>query len=209
MTKEKIVEAYSDYINEYSERPRSVANFAKNLNIEEVQVYEYFASFCVMESYIMDHFVKNAINLTQKNVEISEKDVAKESLLTFYYSFIEILTANRSLVLFIMPSGKIQYLNSKVLQSAKVSFLDFFNDLNFEMHALSFIPESTIRSKTKETVLWGQFQTILMYWLSDQSSGFEKTDQFIEKNLKLSFDIADSNITESLVDFGKFLFNKS
>lgn len=209
MTREKVVEAYSEYINEFGERPKSIAIFAKNLNLEEVQVYEYFTSFCAMDSYIIDHFVKNAINLTKKNFEVSENNVAKESLLTFYYSFMEVLTANRSLILFIMASGKIQSLNSKVFKAAKGSFLEFFNTLNFDISAVSFIPDSNIKTKTKETILWGQFQTIVMYWLKDESPHFEKTDQFIEKNLKLSFDIADSNIVESLVDFGKFLFNKT
>jgi hypothetical protein len=48
-----------------------------------------------------------------------------------------------------------------------------------------------------------------MYWLKDTSPDFEKTDLFIEKSLKLSFDIVDSSVAESFIDFGKFMFSKS
>ena len=66
-----------------------------------------------------------------------------------------------------------------------------------------------MKDKALETAAWMQFCSILLYWLKDTSPDFEKTDVFIEKSLKLSFDLAESNVMESVVDLGKFMFGKS
>ncbi|MFT4661174.1 MAG: hypothetical protein ACI8XB_001445 [Patiriisocius sp.] len=209
MKREKVLEAYSEYISEFNERPKSIAAFAKNIQLEESDIYEHYASFSIMEAQIMNHFVENAISLTRESLNELNHAIAKESLLTFYYSLSEVLTANRSLVLFLMRAEKTHSMNLKKLKVAKSSFLQFFNDLNYDIVALSFIPDSAIKAKTKETAVWGQFCSILFYWLKDESPNFEKTDVFIEKSLKLTFDIAESNVAESFIDFGKFLFKKT
>ena len=209
MTAKQIQEAYSNYLNAHGMRPKIFALFAKEIGIEESLIYEYYTSFSSLEADILNHFVLNAINLTKENKKDSENMAAKESLLTFYYSLIEVLTLNRSLVMLIIPVGKNLMAKTNELKVAKKTFLDFFNDLDFNISALSFVPESTIKSKAKEAAAWGQFCTIMSYWIKDDSKKFEKTDVFIEKNLKLSFDIAESNVVESIVDLGKFLFKKS
>ena len=48
----------------------------------------------------------------------------------------------------------------------------------------------------------------LKFWLDDDSAGLEKTDLFIEKSVKLSFDLMQIKPLESLVDFGKFIFKE-
>jgi hypothetical protein len=44
--------------------------------------------------------------------------------------------------------------------------------------------------------------------MKDQSPGFEKTDIYIEKNVKASFDVVYSVPFDSLFDFGKFLWKE-
>ena len=45
--------------------------------------------------------------------------------------------------------------------------------------------------------------------MKDESANFEKTDIFIEKSLKLSFDLTESNVVKSIFELGKFLIGKS
>ena len=99
-------------------------------------------------------------------------------------------------------------LKTKVLNQSRSSFLEFLNELNIDFSAFSFIPNSDIKDKTSDVLAWIQFESILWYWVKDESVNFERTDVFIEKSLKLSFEIIESNIPESLVDFGKFIFKK-
>jgi hypothetical protein len=44
--------------------------------------------------------------------------------------------------------------------------------------------------------------------MDDSSSSFEKTDIFIEKSLKTSFDLIDTTPLKSIIDFGKFLYKE-
>ena len=87
----------------------------------------------------------------------------------------------------------------------KFGVLDpFDSNLSF----LSFLPGPSIEKKTIEVAAWIQFISILKYWIHDCSPGFKKTDVFIEKSLKFSFELSESNVLNSMVDLGKFMMNK-
>ncbi|MFT6500874.1 MAG: AcrR family transcriptional regulator [Crocinitomicaceae bacterium] len=209
MEAQEILSAYSEHVIEHNARPNSMAAFAKKLEISESHIYKYYANFKKMESEIFKHFIDNAIELADKNAENSEHQDSRESLLTFYFTLTEVLKANRSLVVFMLPGDRTSISQLHLLKSAKSSFLNFIKKLDLETPALSFIPDHKMKDKALETGAWMQFCSILLYWLKDTSPDFEKTDVFIEKSLKLSFDLAESNVMESMVDLGKFMFGKS
>jgi hypothetical protein len=48
----------------------------------------------------------------------------------------------------------------------------------------------------------------MKFWLDDTSPSFEKTDIFIEKSVKASFDLIDTTPLKSIIDFGKFLYKE-
>lgn len=83
--------------------------------------------------------------------------------------------------------------------------MEYVNSLDINIEALSFIPSDKVKEKTLEVAAWSQFITILAFWMNDDSADFERSDIFIEKSLKLSFDISDSTILHSIVDLGKFV----
>jgi len=205
MEKETLLEGYGVYLLEHQSRPKSMYHFAQHLKIDEQNIYAHFASFDSMESAIMGQFVENARDLALQ--QAAEDDAFKEQraqLLTFYLTLVEVMKANRSLTLLLLPKGKDQLQAWKNLKSAKHIFLEYINTLGITIEALSFIPSDTVKDKALEVTAWGQFLSILGFWIKDDSADFERTDIFIEKNLKLSFDIADSNIIQSIVDLGKF-----
>jgi ubiquinone biosynthesis protein COQ9 len=49
---------------------------------------------------------------------------------------------------------------------------------------------------------------ILKFWMEDESPAFEKTDIFIEKSVKASFELMNITPIESLIDLGKFLYKE-
>lgn len=55
---------------------------------------------------------------------------------------------------------------------------------------------------------WIQFLVTLRFWLDDESIRFEKTDLFIEKSIRATFDLIDITPLESVIDFGKFLIKE-
>ena len=101
MQKEDILAAYSEFITKHNKRPLNMATFAESLKISEVEIYEFYSDFSVMDAEIMNHFILNAIDLTKKSSDQGESN--KEILLIFYYTLVEVLKANRSLILFLLP----------------------------------------------------------------------------------------------------------
>ena len=54
--------------------------------------------------------------------------------------------------------------------------------------------------------LWVNFVFIINFWLKDNSKGFEKTDEAIERSVNLAFDLMGKSALDAALDFGKFLF---
>ena len=208
MEKDEILKAYSNFVLEKNRRPESVYSFTKYVEIEENKFYDHFSVFEELEQEIINSFVQNAVDLTTKEQK-KDSEGPKESLLTFYFTLTEVLKANRSLVKFILPLEKGELMRFRSLKLGKRTFLKFVDSLQVDAMALSFIPNEKFRDKAIASGAWLQFCSIVLYWLKDDSKGFEKTDLFIEKSLRLSFDLTESRAVESFIDLGKFMFGKS
>ena len=50
--------------------------------------------------------------------------------------------------------------------------------------------------------------TIFKFWLHDTSQGFEKTDAFIEKSVRLTNEMVHALPVDSIMDFGKFIIKE-
>lgn len=208
MEKDEILKAYSNFVLEKNRRPESVYSFTKYVEIEENKFYDHFSVFEELEQEILNSFVQNAVDLTTKEQK-KDSEGPKESLLTFYFTLAEVLKANRSLVKFILPLEKGELMRFRSLKLGKRTFLKFVDSLQVDAMALSFIPNEKFRDNAIASGAWLQFCSIVLYWLKDDSKGFEKTDLFIEKSLRLSFDLTESRAVESFIDLGKFMFGKS
>ena len=208
MEKDEILKAYSNFVLEKNRRPESVYSFTKSVEIEENEFYNHFSVFEELEQEIINSFVQNAVDLTTKEQK-KDSEGPKESLLTFYFTLAEVLKANRSLVKFILPLEKGELMRFRSLKLGKRTFLKFVDSLQVDAMALSFIPNEKFRDNAIASGAWLQFCSIVLYWLKDDSKGFEKTDLFIEKSLRLSFDLTESRAVESFIDLGKFMFGKS
>ena len=49
---------------------------------------------------------------------------------------------------------------------------------------------------------------LLKFWMDDSSPSFEKTDMAIEKSVQTVFELFDNTPLDSVIDFGKFLWNE-
>ncbi|MGZ3822880.1 MAG: TetR family transcriptional regulator C-terminal domain-containing protein, partial [Mucilaginibacter sp.] len=60
-------------------------------------------------------------------------------------------------------------------------------------------------SNRYKDALWVQFVFVLNFWINDDSTGFEKTDEAIEKGLNVTFDLFQRSPIDNLFEYGKFL----
>ncbi|HRV54375.1 MAG: TetR/AcrR family transcriptional regulator [Mangrovimonas sp.] len=207
ITENEIIDFYMQYVLNHGEKPKSVYFFAKENHFEEGEFYLHFSSFEALEKEIFHHFGKHTLDTLNKSEDYSKFDT-KNKLLSFYFTFFENLTANRSYVVYSINQHSNKLKNLKTLSKLKTCFTDYISSLNFDMMDTKIENIEKFKSKILVETAWIQLMLTMEFWLKDTSKGFEKTDIFIEKSVNTSFDLIQAAPLKSLVDFGKFLYKE-
>ena len=205
ITSETVLSAYMNHILEHGTRPKNVFVFAKELKISEQEFYQHYASFDVLEQEVFTTFFTNTLELLHKNKDYSTFD-SKNKLLSFYFTFFEIMNRKRSYIIHMLSQGKMESMKS--LAPLRKHFKAFIDDL--ELDSLDLVQENLnrIKAKSLSEIAWAQLLFTVKFWMSDTSPGFEKTDVFIEKSINTTVDLVASKPFEGLIDLGKFLFKE-
>jgi hypothetical protein len=207
VTKEKIVSMYMHYRLENNERPKSVYQFAKTNDIDETFFYTFFGNLESIEKEIFKMFFDKTIELIHKDSNYENYDM-KSKLLSFYFTFFEIISANRSYVVLSLKEHQNQLKNLMQLSSFRSGFKTFISEIYSSEMKIENEKLQNLQKKAIQETSWIQFLVTLKFWLDDESASFEKTDIFIEKSVKLSFELMNTAPLDSLIDFGKFLFKE-
>ena len=208
LTAEAVMTMYMEYVLEHGHRPASVFKFCKEHNIDEGAFYNFYGSFQGIREAIWVAFYENTVAVLHKNQEYTTYP-NREKMLSFFYTFFEILTANRSYVLFALQEQKDQLKSLAQLRDLRLKVREFASDLieqsneekssRFTKNPVSIFSEGA----------WLQTLFLMKYWMDDNSARFEKTDVAIEKSVNAIFDVFNTTPLESVLDFGKFLFKEN
>jgi AcrR family transcriptional regulator len=196
-----------DDVLNHNKQPSSVYSFAKENNFEEALFYRHFGSFDAIEKGVFKAFFNNTITLLEKSEDYGDFD-ARNKLLSFYYTFFENFTANRSYVVHAIAGNKNQLKSIEALSELKKSFSEYIENLDIQTIDLKEERLEKLQLRSLKESAWFQLLVTMKFWLDDTSSSFEKTDIFIEKSVKASFDLIDTTPLKSIIDFGKFLFKE-
>ena len=207
LTSDSIITSYMEYVLENNSQPSSVYAFAKENKIKEIEFYEHFVNFDSLEQSIFKAFFDNAFDVLEKSTEYKTYDT-RNKLLSFYYTFFEILTLNRSYVVYALKHKNNDFKKLKALVKLKKRFVLFIQHLDIELIDLSQVNFEKIQNKSLQESAWLQLLFTMKFWLEDSSASFEKTDIFIEKSINASFDLINISPLKSFVDFGKFLIKE-
>ena len=202
-----IVDFYMEHVLKHDKQPKSVFSFAESYNFDESLFYSYFTNFEALEQHIFKVFFDNTVSLLSQSEDYINFD-ARNKLLSFYYTFFEILTANRTYVVCVLENKEYNLKKLRVLSQLKQSFTNYINHLDIKTVDLKQDTIDNVLNKTLLESAWFQLLVTLKFWLDDTSNSFEKTDVFIEKSVNTSFDIIDIKALKSIIDFGKFLFKE-
>ena len=202
-----IISMYMDYVLEKNEEPKNVYSFCKEHKIEETDFYKFFGSIDALKQDIWVKFFENAqASITKEDDFESYSD--KNKLLTLYFTLFEILTLNRSFVLFSLKENKEGLKNLKSLKQFRNQFKDFIVTI---IDSDTSVTNDRISKVTKPVFsegAWIQFLFLLKFWMDDTSKEFEKTDVLIEKSVNTVVDLLNTKPLESLFDLGKFLWKE-
>jgi len=207
LTQNTLVKLYMDYVLEHNHAPKSIYTFSKSNGFEEADFYQFFANFEVLESAIFSLFFTNTLETLETSKDYPTYD-SRNQLLSFYFTFFENLTANRSYVVYALNESSNQLENLKKLKGLRSKFLNYIDQLDIEVLQIKNKQLEQIKDNVVQETYWIQLMLTLKFWLDDTSTSFEKTDIFIEKSINASFDLINISPLKSFVDFGKFLIKE-
>ncbi|TXD81316.1 TetR/AcrR family transcriptional regulator [Subsaximicrobium wynnwilliamsii] len=202
-----IISMYMDFVLEHNKQPSTVYAFAKANNFEESKFYEFFGSFEAVEEHVFKAFFDNSLVVLEKSPEYQNFD-PRNKLLSFYFTFFENLTANRSYVIYALKEQKNDMKRLKVLTKLKGAFTHYIANLGIDLIDIKQAQLDKIQTRGLKETAWLQLLLTMKFWMDDTSASFEKTDIFIEKSVNTSFDVLDVAPVRSLIDFGKFIFKE-
>ncbi len=187
--------------------PVSVYKFCKEHKIAETDFYAHFGSLESLQKEIWVSFFNQTQDLLAKDESYAGYG-NREKMLSFFFTFFELLGLNRSYILFALGQ-----------QASRLQELDQLKGLRGAMKAYSrdLIAEANTEKSNRFTRhnpevfsegAWLQLLFLLRFWMRDGSPGFEKTDMAIEKSVNTIFDVFDNTPLERVLDFGKFLYKE-
>ncbi len=203
---EELQNAYVDYVLTHGTKPKSVYVFAKANNLTEEEFYNYFASFEGIEQSIWTDLCQKALTGVE-NQEVWSQYSSREKALAFFYAFIELLKSKRSFVLYSLKHSGMMIGTPSAITGVKNIVEAFATGIiNQGIESGELANRRFFTSKYKDA-LWIQFGFILNFWAKDNSVGFDKTDEAIERGINVTFDLFEKSALDSLFDFGKFMMN--
>lgn len=122
--REKIVNAYIKYLLINGKNPESVYIFCEKQGTTEADFYREFSSFETLQKELWNDFIVTTISTLRVTPEYADYSV-REKLLSFYYTFMEVLKQNRSLVLYFFQKQNKHDIIPSFLKNARKSYLDF------------------------------------------------------------------------------------
>lgn len=206
-TQNSLIELYMAHVLEHNHAPKSVYAFAKSNGFEESEFYKCFANFETLENEIFSLFFTNTKDALESSKDYPNYD-SRNQLLSFYFTFFENLTANRSYVVYALNESSNKLENLKKLKGLRSKFLDYIDELDIEVVQIKNKQLEQLKDNIVQESYWIQLMLTLKFWLDDTSVSFEKTDLFIEKSINASFDLISISPLNSVVDLGKFLFKE-
>ncbi|WP_395077837.1 TetR family transcriptional regulator C-terminal domain-containing protein [Flavobacterium sp.] len=202
-----IISLYMNDILEDNHNIKNVYVFCKKNNIQESDFYSFFGSLDAVKQSIWTKFLENAIATLEKDVNYANYP-DKNKLLSLYFTLFEILTLNRSYVVYSLMENKQGMKNLKDFKHFRNHFKSFIKDIMETSTSENSSRVAKVARPVFSEGAWIQFLFILKFWIDDTSKSFEKTDIIIEKSVNTVVDLLDTKPLENLFDLGKFLWKE-
>jgi hypothetical protein len=207
ITDDQIITIYMDQVLQHNAEPKNVYLFCHENKIVESDFYAFYGSLEALKQDIWLKFFEN-VKSTVESDENYATYSNKNKLLTLYFSLIEVLTLNRSYVVFALKEDKNMLKNLQQLKTFRNHFKSFIVDMINTQTSEEDFKVNKIAKPIYVEGAWVEFLFILKFWLDDTSKGFEKTDVMIEKAVKATFEVLDTTPLDSLLDLGKFVWKE-
>ena len=209
MDKAQIKQAYLDFVRRENRPPASVYIFANQLSLPEAEFYKLYANFEAIDREIWADYGREAREKAAQE-PVWATYGAREKLLAFYYTLLELLKQNRSYALLSLRRSlrRMLGITPRVLDDFRQDFEYFVLDILAEGRRSGEVATRPLVMEGYPRLFYRQALFVLGYFAKDESVNFERTDAAVEKAVTLSFDLVGRNTLDSAVDFVRFLLQK-
>lgn len=205
ITPKNIIDAYLKYVLTEGKQPASVFKFADDMGMSEADFYSHFTSFESIEKSIWENLMGETLTALEKDSNY-ESFNAREKLLSFYFTHLEVLKGKRSFIMMRWSGLKDSMKTPDALKPYKEHFLKFAKRVIVEGINGDEIKERSFISDRYNQAFWLQLVFVIDFWIKDTSADFEQTDAAIEKAVNLSFELLSESTLDRAIDFVKFLW---
>jgi hypothetical protein len=201
----KLESTYKDYVLVNGQQPASVYKFCLDLGITEDEFYTQFGSFEGVEKSIWKGFIDEAISRLESDKTFSTFNT-QEKVLAFYYTLLEIFKSSRSFIISQLSNHKKLEVIPAFLKDFKFRYEEFIGGVLNDGLSSGEVAKRPYLDKRYPKLFWAHFALLLLYWKDDASPAFEQTDAYVEKSVRLAFDLIGKGVVDSALDFAKFIY---
>ncbi|MEM9016083.1 MAG: TetR family transcriptional regulator C-terminal domain-containing protein [Verrucomicrobiota bacterium] len=209
MDPQHVIDRYIETVLETGHPPVSVYAFAKSLEVGEREFYEHFPSLEALEGMTWAKTVHDTVAAVESGEEWASFS-ARQKLLTFLFAYSDRLLDHRSFFLVRFPRlSKGEPFKHPKLHEMRDAFVPFANSI---LEGGRETGEVACRGRLTSAYpdgLFGHLLSVIEFNLEDTSKGFERTDAFIEKTVRLAFDLIGTQAIDSAFDLVRFLTGRS
>lgn len=184
----------------------SVYALCKKVPCEESEFYKHYASLESIEKHFWKNTVEEVVALLEKDEEFAAY-AADQKWLSFLFTYMEHIRQYRSRFLARFPRkpNSCSCRDLEPMKKAVESFATKYIDAK-ELPGLERCKElQEGLQHVEKKIFFTHFYAVLLYFLDDESAGFESTDALIEKSVKLAFELKNSSVLHTAFDLLKFL----
>jgi Tetracyclin repressor-like, C-terminal domain len=203
----QVIEAYIRHLGEQGKPPVTVTRFCKDNGFDEGSFFKEFASFDALEAAFWGGLVSRVVDAVKAGAEWNGF-AARERYLAFLYAFVEQSLGDRSMLI-LRLKGVSPFTRLPALRKMEARFKEFADMIVSHGISTGEIADRGMLRSFYPDALYIHFRGVMQFNLQDDSEGYEQTDAFIEKTVKLTFELIGSQAIDSAFDLGKFLFRSA
>jgi AcrR family transcriptional regulator len=175
MEKDRIKQAYLDFVLNEGHPPQSVFKLTQQLGIAEAELYQHYPNFDAIDREIWADFGRQARE-TAAAEPVWESYGSREKLLAFYYTLLEILKSNRSYALMSLRRSlhRVPSLTPRVLDDFRQDFERFVSDLLADGRVSGEIANRPLVQDGYPRFFWQQALFVLGFFAKDDTVNFER-----------------------------------
>jgi AcrR family transcriptional regulator len=201
-TRSELIAAWSRMARKTGVPPTSIPRFCSRLEIEEGDFFRLFPSMQAVERAFWREQLERVIQSVKDGEEYGSFN-ARQRFLTVVFAFLEDSLSYRSLLL--MRFQGVSTCRARELARFDETIREFVSELLEQGRETGEIAERGQLSRVYPEGFVLLFHRIIHFHLQDESEGYERTDAFVEKSVKLAFDLIRTQAIDSAIDLARFL----